>query len=483
MTLTLTFHASVHDLPEADTLVFMGRTGALREDSVTRLLPTSLQLGAWEAMLGAGKPGDDGRLAMTWLAGHPGRVAAALLPDECSRHNTPSRAWAVPQLLRALPLTGTLAIVLVPDDPRHDFALGLAVARSLSTYDGRSKRSEAAVHVAFHGPRARPQEEIHRIAIASDAVRRAAHLVDLPPNELDTLRFIEEARSVASRLDRVSFRAVTGERLREEGLGGLWGVGRAATSPPALVVLDHAPVESGRHEAWVGKGIIYDTGGLSLKTKTGMPGMKGDMAGAAAVLGAFEAAVRLGVPHRLTAVLCLAENAVGPTATRPDDILRMYSGRTVEVNNTDAEGRLVLADGLAWVARHRNPTRLIDLATLTGAQAVATGKRHAALYCNDEALEQEAVAAGLSSGDLVHPLPYCPEYFRREFQSRVADMRNSVKDRSNAQSSCAAEFIRQHLPDERTPWLHIDMAAPAHNGGRATGWGVGLLLTMAGVGA
>jgi probable aminopeptidase NPEPL1 len=156
----------------------------------------------------------------------------------------------------------------------------------------------------------------------------------------------------------------------------------------------------------------------------------------------------------------------------------MYSGKTVEVNNTDAEGRLVLADGIAWALRHVHPDVLIDLATLTGAQLVATGKRHAAIVSNDAELEAACIVAGRTSGELVHPLPYCPEMFRAEFKSEVADMRNSVKDRMNAQSSCAAQFIADHMGDATTPWLHVDIAGPAEADNRATGYGVGLLLTL-----
>jgi probable aminopeptidase NPEPL1 len=245
-----------------------------------------------------------------------------------------------------------------------------------------------------------------------------------------------------------------------------------------LVVLSYAPPGAARTLAWVGKGIVYDTGGLSLKTKEGMPGMKGDMGGAAAVLGAFAAAVRLGVPARIHALLCVAENAIGPAAIRPDDIITLYSGRTVEINNTDAEGRLVLGDGVAWAVKHLRPDVLVDLATLTGAQLVATGKRHAGVVCNDEELEAAAVRAGRASGDLVHPLPYVPEFFRREFKSDVADLKNSVKDRSNAQSSCAAQFIAEHLGGYDGPWLHVDLAGPSANGERGTGFGVALLLTL-----
>jgi len=208
--------------------------------------------------------------------------------------------------------------------------------------------------------------------------------------------------------------------------------------------------------------------------------MKGDMAGAAAVLGAFRAAARLGWKGPLHAVLCLAENAVGPEATRPDDVLTLYSGKTVEVNNTDAEGRLVLGDGVAWAARRLNPKVIVDMATLTGAQLTATGRRHAALVCSDDALEARAVEAGRRSGDLTHPLPFCPEFFRKEFKSKVADMKNSVADRANAQSSCAGQFVYNHLAPWKGPWLHVDIAGPATSLERGTGYGVALLLTLFG---
>ena len=202
------------------------------------------------------------------------------------------------------------------------------------------------------------------------------------------------------------------------------------------------------------------------------------MRGAAAVLGAFAAAVHTGFPDTLHAVLCLAENAIGPDALRPDDIITLYSGKTVEVSNTDAEGRLVLADGIAWTLRNLVPDALVDMATLTGAALISTGKRHAAIVSNCESMEAACVEAGRQSGDLVHPLPYCPEMFRGEFKSDVADLKNSVKDRMNAQSSCAAQFIAEHLGDFTGPWLHVDMAGPVEADNRATGYGVALLLTL-----
>jgi len=241
----------------------------------------------------------------------------------------------------------------------------------------------------------------------------------------------------------------------------------------------------------VGKGIVYDTGGLSLKTKDGMPGMKADMGGAAACLAAFEAAVQIGVGdgRGVHLILCLAENAIGPGAVRNDDVICGLSGLTVEINNSDAEGRLVLADGVAHATAlpprlpglpaDAQPDLIIDMATLTGAQLIATGKRHAGVVANTEAVEARAVAAGLSSGDTVHPLPFVPEFYQPEFKSEVADMRNSVKDRSNAQASCAANFVFEHLhPAYKGGWLHVDMAGPAFIDGRGTGYGVGLALGL-----
>ena len=203
--------------------------------------------------------------------------------------------------------------------------------------------------------------------------------------------------------------------------------------------------------------------------------MKADMGGAAAVLGAFRALVEAGCQHRLTALLCMAENAIGPEAYKLDDVLTFHSGKTVEINNTDAEGRLALGDGVSYAARVLKADVILDAATLTGAQLIATGKKHAAVVTNDETLEELLVDAGRASGDLTHPLPFAPEFYKRELKSTIADMRNSVADRMNAQSSCAAQFIYWHVEDTDVRWGHIDMAGPAFIDRRATGYGVALL--------
>merc|ERR1712126_454968 len=215
--------------------------------------------------------------------------------------------------------------------------------------------------------------------------------------------------------------------------------------------------------------------------KTAMPGMKRDCGGAAAVLGAFSVAVKNGFTDTLHCILCLAENSVGPLATRPDDIHTMYSGKTVEINNTDAEGRLVLSDGVAYAAKDLGCDIVLDMATLTGAQGIATGRYHASHMSNQQGWEEALSHAGRSSGDLSFPAVFCPELQFPEFTSAVADMKNSVADRNNGQPSCAGLFINANLGfDWSGVWMHVDMAAPSAVGERATGYGVSLLNSLFG---
>ena len=464
---TLTLSSDPSQLATADRVIAIGRKDALAPLAGTFGVPEA----SWAAMLDATSPGDGGASTTTWIEAR--RVTLGVLPEACSRHNSPSRSWAIPKLA-ACSTDAAIGVALSDDD--HAFASALAASRGVRAYSRTSgEDKEASVQLVLlgsSGPIANP-----KIQRGMDGVRFAARLVDAPASELHTDAFTDEARAVAERVG-ARLTVIRGEELRDGGFGGLWGVGKAATHPPALVALHHEPAGATGHTAWVGKGIVYDTGGLSIKTKTGMPGMKGDMGGAAAVLAAFEAAAAGGCSTKLTAILCLAENSVGPDSTRPDDILDMYSGKTVEVNNTDAEGRLVLADGVAWAAEQGADT-IVDLATLTGAALVAVGKQHGGVYCNDEELEAAAVAAGKAAGETCFPLVYAPELFRKEFDSPVADMKNSVKDRGNAQSSCAGQFIGNHLPEHAPRWLHIDIAGPSSDSSdRGTGYGVGLLLAL-----
>lgn len=467
--------------PSTGPLLWLGRRARLLDSATQALLPKEL-LPLWPAMVESLSPKDGGDATATWLpqaGGAPRRVVVAALPDGASRHNSPGRADAVADLVGKHSGGGDLTVVLLLDSAAHGFAAGCAAARVFPSYsrkgdkDGGRLRRVTVHLLAPDGPAA----DLERLGHAAAGIRLAGRLVDTPAAEMTTDAFVAEAERVAGEVG-AEIEVLRGEALLSRGFGGLYHVGRAARSAPALVHLRCGPEAD--PVALVGKGIVFDTGGLALKGKTDMPGMKADMGGAAAVLGAFSAAARGAPRRRLHALLCLAENAIGPDALRPDDVITLYSGKTVEINNPDAEGRLVVSDGVAYAARTLGPSLIVDLATLTGAQLMATGKRHAAVVCNDEEWERRAVEAGRRSGDLVHPLPYCPELFRGEFKSKVADLKNSVKDRSNAQSSCAAQFIAESLGDYGGPWLHVDMAGPVVRDERGTGYGVALLLALLG---
>ena len=371
------------------------------------------------------------------------------------------------------------------------FAQSIAVSRAFPLYDVKSAKvtpqADSCINVVINylgndtvndWP-----DRIKEISAVSEGIRLCACLVDTPPNELNCNTYVQRVRDISKEL-HCGLKVIHGAELRDNRLGGLWGVGKASENLPALAILSHVPSEytpKDKSICLVGKGIVYDTGGLSIKISGNMCGMKGDMGGSAGVLGAFQAIVKCNLKFPVHALLCIAENSVGPLATRPDDIHTFYSGKTVEINNTDAEGRLVLGDGVAYAYSELNPSIIMDMATLTGAQLIATGRKHAAIESNSDNLDLLAQEVGRYSGDLVHPIPYCPEFFKQEFASKVADMKNSVKDRSNAQSSCAGQFIANHIEeflDSGGEWLHIDMAGPVSSNERGTGYGVALLYSL-----
>ncbi|XP_043978155.1 probable aminopeptidase NPEPL1 [Gambusia affinis] len=416
------------------------------------------------------------------------QAVVAALPSRVSRHNSPASVHFLSRLIRSCLPGGSNRCIVVVCERSDVFASACAVARAFPLFTRRSASSRRTekkhVTVEFvvvdSDGGLLDEAALKCLSSAADGVRLAARIVDTPCSEMNTDHFLDEIKAVGSELG-ITPVIIRGEELKQRGFGGIYGVGKAAEHPPALAVLSHTPDGATQTIAWVGKGIVYDTGGLSIKGKTTMPGMKRDCGGAAAILGAFKATIKQGFKDNLHAVFCLAENSVGPTATRPDDIHSLYSGKTVEINNTDAEGRLVLADGVVYASKDLSADIILDMATLTGAQGISTGKYHAAVMTNSEQWEVACVRAGRSSGDLAHPLVYCPELHFSEFTSAVADMKNSVADRENAQSSCAGLFIGSHLGfDWPGVWVHVDIASPVHAGERATGFGVALLMALFG---
>lgn len=351
------------------------------------------------------------------------KIILAVLPIGSSRHNSPARPHAVSSIVKSNKGSGDLTVLLIPSNPGHILAQALAVSRQFPVFSLKSKIPVVvAVNVVIHCDQSPDNEELLKdIEAEADSIRLTQRLVDTPTNILNVSTYVEEVKVIASSLG-CGLDIIQGKDLETKGFGGIWGVGKAASHLPALVILSHVPSGSDDNKSvcLVGKGIVYDTGGLSLKIPPGMAGMKVDMAGSAAVLGAFAALVKRNVNQRLHAFLCLAENSVSSDATRPDDVHTFLSGKTAEINNTDAEGRLVLADGCYYATSSFNPSHLIDIATLTGAQGIATGKHHAAIFCNDDSFELLAMSAGKYTGDLTFPIVYCPEFHRHEYKSQVS---------------------------------------------------------------
>jgi leucyl aminopeptidase len=246
------------------------------------------------------------------------------------------------------------------------------------------------------------------------------------------------------------------DRIVEEKLGALLGVAAGSDRPPRVVILGYHPEAAGAHLGLVGKGITFDSGGLSLKTAALMEEMKDDMSGAAVVSAATIAIARLGLPVRVTTVVPLTDNAVGGMATRPGDILRPVSGPTIEVLNTDAEGRLILADGLGLVRRHE-PDLIVDVATLTGAARVALGDKIAAVFGSDSEVASTVLEAASRAGEHFWELPLFREY-KKSIESDLADLKNISGSRYGG-AITAALFLSSYVDDEK--WAHLDIAGPA----------------------
>lgn len=302
---------------------------------------------------------------------------------------------------------------------------------------------------------------IERARIVAAAVAGTRDLVNTPPLDMFPAAVAEVAQSYGEQLG-VNVTTWEPQQLADEGFGGILAVGMGSSRLPRLVKVEWAPETATSHVALVGKGITFDTGGISLKPPKGMETMKSDMSGAAAVLHIVLAAAQLKLNVKVTGWLCLAENMPSGTAQRPSDVIRIYGGKTVEVMNTDAEGRLVMADGLAR-AIEENPDAVLDIATLTGAQGVALGTRTSAVM-GDEAIRSEVVAAADAADEAFWPMPL-PAHLRDSLDSKVADMQNIGEPAGGMLS--AGLFLQEFVGD--TPWAHLDIARPAFNEGAP--WG------------
>jgi leucyl aminopeptidase len=315
----------------------------------------------------------------------------------------------------------------------------------------------ALARVVVVGPTSkRMQDAVDRALVISGAVTMARDLVNEPGGSLTPDKL---AKRAVAEGEAAGFEVEVWDekRVKAEKLGGLLGVNRGSELPPRFLVLRYEPAKPKATVALVGKGITFDSGGLSIKTGDGMVGMKGDMGGGAAVLGAFRALATLGTKVRLLGFVPLTDNMTGGDATRVGDVLTIRNGKTVEVLNTDAEGRLILADGLS-LASEAAPDAIVDLATLTGACMVALGDRTAGLMGNHRGWIDQVRAAADGAGEPVWPLPL-PEHLRATLDSDLADLRNISTGRYGG-TLTAGLFLREFV-GEGIPWAHLDIAGPS----------------------
>ena len=415
-------------------------------------------------------------LVLTGVGSLTGETGAGVSPEALRR--------AAGSAIRHLAGTTTVALGLPAESPEQVGAA--AEGASFAAYSFTGFRSEPGRQAA---QKKAPVQEIQivtglkpkavqhvldRAAVLGRAVRATRDLVNTPPSHLFPASFAETVSAAAGQ-HSLKVTVWDEKKLEKEGFGGILNVGKGSSRPPRLVKVEYSPAKAKNapHVALVGKGITFDSGGISLKPPASMMTMKSDMTGAATVASVITAAAELQLPVKVTGWLCLAENMPSGTATRPSDVITIFGGKTVEVMNTDAEGRLVMADGLV-AATNETPDAVIDIATLTGAQMIALGTRTTGVMGTED-LRDEVVRAADASGEIAWAMPI-PENMRKSLDSSIADISN-VGDRFGGMMAAAA-FLRDFVDAGRdateakaspTPWAHLDIAGPSFN--ESAPWG------------
>ncbi|HYU16536.1 MAG TPA: leucyl aminopeptidase [Candidatus Acidoferrum sp.] len=421
----------------------------------------------------------------------PGRVLVVGLGDRDDFELERARVAAAIAAKQASSLeAGSLA--LVPPSTRDGDAVAAALIEGaiLASYrfdrfktkteddedDGNRTRLESISLVDGAGL----GQAVEAARVTTEAANRARELQDLPANVLTPSYLADRATALAEERESVSCEVLGREEIAEKGMGGLVAVSQGTAQDPRLILLRYRADAEGETVGLVGKGVTFDTGGISIKPAGSMHEMKMDMSGAAAVLEAVAAIAELELPVKLVAVIPATENMPSGTAVKPGDIITQLNGKTVEVNNTDAEGRLILADALTYCVQ-QGADRIVDLATLTGAVVVALGSTYAALISNDDAWAGKVEAAAERTGELAWRLPLHPEY-KELTKGTTADLTNASAKRK-AGTIYAGSFLEEFV-DER-PWVHLDIAGTAWDVGREyvgkgpTGFGVRLLVELA----
>ena len=372
----------------------------------------------------------------------------------------------------------TLDLRSVPADVSAAFVVG-ATTRAWRYRRLQRRTHEAGLsrlHVLTERPHAF-KRAWRRCKAVGEGVRLARDLVAEPANTLNPRSFVERLQPLSEA--GVDITVLRGEALRRAGLGGLCAVGAGSVHPPRMLVLRWAGETGGAPVVFIGKGITFDTGGLCIKPAAGMEQMGTDMAGAAACAGAMLALALRRSPAAAAAVIPLADNAIGGGSYRPGDVLRLANGTTVEIIDTDAEGRLVLADALAWAVQWLQPAAVVDLATLTYSIVTALGQQMAGLFDNDPVLAAHVAAAGQTVGEPVWRMPIGQSH-RDDLRSAIADLRQCVPGSEQPDACHAAAFLREFIVG--VPWVHLDIAgmetraeASDRHAAGPTGFGVRLL--------
>jgi leucyl aminopeptidase len=467
---------------EADLLVLPVAAGGDGPVAPPVTAAVLARLGADLATLAGGAGRFTGALDDALVVAAYGALAAPAVllvgvgPDAERTPETLRRAAAV--AVAAAGKAATLAVALHRADAPGDHPALAAVAEGTALAAYRFSRHKSAPEPALEAATllvdgeqavAAAEPVLRRAEVAARGTWLARDLVNEPASRINPATLAAEAVRLAKQAG-LEHRVLAGPALRRGRFGAVQAVGGGSATGPRLVELRYRPERGGpggsrrggppvdrarRHVALVGKGVTFDTGGLDLKRGAGMDGMKDDMAGAAAILGAVTAAAELGLPTAVTAILPLVENMPGAAAMRPGDVITARNGLSIEVTNTDAEGRLILADGLALAAEAR-PDAILDLATLTGSVVYGLGLGCTGVFGNTPALTAEVLAAAARAGELACELPLIEDY-RRFLDSEVADLVNSTNEPGD--SVQAALFLREFVAG--TPWVHLDIAGPA----------------------
>jgi leucyl aminopeptidase len=448
------------ELPGAgDVRTSFKRLTLLRSDQPARLL-----------VVGLGSPDE--------LDAERLRVAAALAVTEAGRYDSRTIAWALPEAAgERLPpeaLAGALVEGTVLASYRFDRF------KSRRSDDPDPPRLERLV-VSAHEDAAAIAGGVEVARVTADAANRARELQGLPSNVVTPGYLADRARELADAHAPIAVEVLGRAEIEQRGMGGLTAVARGSAEEPQLIALRYEAGAGGERLGLVGKAVTFDTGGISIKPAAKMEDMKMDMSGGAAVLESIASIAELGLPLNVVAAVPATENMPSGTATKPGDIITQLNGKTVEVNNTDAEGRLILADALTYCVRDLAADRVVDIATLTGSVLIALGSTYAGLISNDDAWSQRVLDAAERTGELAWRLPLHPEY-KELTRGRDADLAN-VSAKRKAGTIYAASFLEEFVDGK--PWAHLDIAGTAWDVGRPyvgsgpTGFGVRLLVALA----